>query len=97
MGWNEASLLAYLISLVCNSSAIPLEYLPTETIFFMYWISRELRGFQGEERDGACRDCTAVCLSSPYQLCNMNGGKKPCRKYWVPLKFQICSAKAKRA
>lgn len=78
---------AYLISLVCCSSAIPLEFLPTETIFFMYWISRELLGFQGEECDGARHDCTAVCLPSPYQLYGMNGGKKTCRKSWVHVKF----------
>lgn len=54
---------ACLLSLTCCSAALPLEFLPTGTIFFVYWISQNQLGFEGEECTG-----TAVCLPSPYQL-----------------------------
>lgn len=38
----------------------------------------------------------AVTVHISYQLYNMSGGEKPCRKYWVCVNFLICSAKAKR-
>lgn len=74
MGLKEVCLLAYLISLICCSLAISLGFLPTETIFFVCWISQEPIGFQGEEYGIAYRECTAACLPGPHQLYSMDGG-----------------------
>lgn len=74
MGLNEACLLSYLISLACCSLAVPLGFLPTETIFFRCWISQEPIGFQGAECGIAHHERTAACLPSPHQLYSMDGG-----------------------